>query len=688
MNKSGVGGHQPPSRTTRWLGASLHAIIIGIDNYPKLISLAGSIADAQQMEMFLVSDLKVPKDHIISLYDRYASRKAIMNAFMMLQKDPRIHEGDPILIFFAGHGGLAEAEPKWRQKYGSSKIQVIFPYDYGLPVSNSNSSVDCIPDVTIAELLNQLAAAKGNNITVIFDSCHSASGTRDDLERPGLKARSADVLFPIPDDIDDDILAHSSLSTKIGRSSELLLYSDQASHIHIAACGSNQKAWEDEGRGYFTAVLLDTLRKSRVDNITYENLLKALPLISSQSPHCYGRNKSRILFDSRLDVQTRVFIPVVCDLEDDSWILQLQAGDESGVTENSVWDIHETATEDSVPRARVVADFPDIGTTLLSLGNRQDEMWLDKLARGAPRHTKIRVYARHLHAGQDTVLRVWCPVQSLRDLLRPHNAASNAIKGTIHEVGYVMEQDRNRADLELDFYSRAAKPEVVFRLRNPIAETYGISELKYRKPASREEIETVLFAAAKWRWHLERTNRYPQNRSPQIDPMTMMRIATRVRGKREYLDKPVTMPAQRGMIEFVARGNDLYGVELISRSKLPLYIRMFYFDATDFSIGDMFGQTVANGAEDATIPVGGKIVIGDGRDGGSPLKFGVSPESRAELGYLKVFWSTIPLEVSDMAQKSAFKMRPGSIGRAVGRAEVQPTHDWGTMCLALVMKAA
>ncbi|QRW26009.1 ICE-like protease (caspase) p20 domain protein [Rhizoctonia solani] len=120
--------------------------------------------DAQQMEMFLVSDLKVPKDHIISLYDRYASRKAIMNAFMMLQKDPRIHEGDPILIFFAGHGGLAEAEPKWRQKYGSSKIQVIFPYDYGLPVSNSNSSVDCIPDVTIAELLNQLAAAKGNNI--------------------------------------------------------------------------------------------------------------------------------------------------------------------------------------------------------------------------------------------------------------------------------------------------------------------------------------------------------------------------------------------------------------------------------------------------------------------------------------------------------------------------------------------
>ncbi|CAE6402029.1 unnamed protein product [Rhizoctonia solani] len=681
---------------TRWSGARLHALVIGIDNYPKLPSLSGSIADAGQMERFLISDLKVPKENIITLYDRYAFRQAIINSFRMMQADPRIRQGDPILIFFAGHGGLTDAQPVWKRKHGSSKIQVIFPYDYYLPIGNSNDYVNCIPDITIAELLNQLAAAKGNNITVIFDSCHSASGTRDELEQPGLRARSADVQFPIPHDIDDDILAHSSLGTKLGRSSELLLYSDQSSHIHISACGSNQKAWEDNGKGQFTAILLDTLRKSRVDNITYENLLKSLPALSSQSPHCYGQNKNRILFDSHLDIHTRVFIPVVCDIEGGSWTLLLQAGEESGVTEHSVWDLHETTTEDSRPCAKVIAGFPEIGTTSLGPKSKQDAMWLDQLARGVPRHAEIRMYARHLRAGQGTALKVWCPFQSLQDLLRPRTTAPNAIEDTTHEVGYVMQRDRNNADLELDVYPRispgdrlTSKSEVLFRLRNPIAEGYGVSELRYRKPAVREEIETVLFAAAKWKWHLERTNWYPQNKLPQIESMTMMKVATRIGGKREYLEKPIAIrEAPRGLVEFVAKSSDLYGIELISRSKLPLYIRIFYFDATDFSIGDVFGQTVANGSEDATILEGGRIVIGDGRDGGSPLKFSVSPKNRLELGYLKAFWCTSPLELSDLAQKSAFEMRPGSMGRAVSQVRLEPVHDWGTMCLTLVMKAA
>jgi hypothetical protein len=154
--------------STRWSGARLHALIIGIDNYPKLPSLAGSIADARKIEAFLISDLMVPKQQIVTLYDRYASRQAVINAFMMLQTDPRIHKGDPILIFFSGHGGLIDARPLWKEKYGSSKIQVIFPYDYYLPIDNSHTYVNCIPDITIAELLNQLAAVKGNNIVSIM----------------------------------------------------------------------------------------------------------------------------------------------------------------------------------------------------------------------------------------------------------------------------------------------------------------------------------------------------------------------------------------------------------------------------------------------------------------------------------------------------------------------------------------
>ncbi|CAE6493588.1 unnamed protein product [Rhizoctonia solani] len=643
------------------------------------------------MVAFLTSDLKVPKHHIVELYNQSASRKAIIDAFITLQNNIDIHKDDPILIFFAGHGGLINAPPEWVQKHGTSKIQVIFPYDYGFPIANTGDVVNCIPDTTISRLLNQLAEAKGNNITVVSDSCHSASGTRDDLARPGLKARSAEPKFAMPYNIDQDILTHPSLGSKIGRGTELLLRSDQASHIHIAACGSAEKAWEDDGKGWFTTALLDTLRQSRVDNITYENLIKALPTLPSQSPHCYGQNKSRVLFNSRPDLQTKVFIPVACVFNAGHYELFLQAGDESGVTENSLWELHESATEDSPPRARAIAGLPDVLTTELAL-DKQYYSWLYQRANETPESTKTWMYARHLHAGHGTELNVWCSSLDLQSLLT--SPAPNAIDDPAHEFGYVLHKEQNQADIELWAHSSvshgarpAANLRVVFRLRDPVAEEYDIAELNLTKPAIREEIETVLFAAARWKWHLQRTNLYPIHRSPQIETMRMVKVATKTRTGRDYLITPVVVAERsKGLVELVAEANALYGVELASRANSPLYIKMFYFDATDFSVGDMFGHSVAKGSEDATIPPGGKIMIGDGQDGGSPLRFTLSPGNKVELGYLKVFWCTSPLELSDLAQKSAFGMRPGTRQRAVGRT-VSKKPDWGTACLTLVLKA-
>jgi hypothetical protein len=48
------------------------------------------------------------------------------------------------------------------EKHGATDVQVIFPFDYGVEVAGS--TVNCIPDKTIAALLNELAATKGDNI--------------------------------------------------------------------------------------------------------------------------------------------------------------------------------------------------------------------------------------------------------------------------------------------------------------------------------------------------------------------------------------------------------------------------------------------------------------------------------------------------------------------------------------------
>jgi hypothetical protein len=149
------------------LGTRLYAIIIGINDYPKLNPLRGAVADADDMALFLTSDLGVPSDHIVNLRNDAASRKEIIRAFRALQKDPRIKQGDPILIFYAGHGGLDYASEGWKAMHGTNEVQVIFPFDYGVEVPGSSGPVNCIPDKTIAALLNELAAAKGNNIVSI-----------------------------------------------------------------------------------------------------------------------------------------------------------------------------------------------------------------------------------------------------------------------------------------------------------------------------------------------------------------------------------------------------------------------------------------------------------------------------------------------------------------------------------------
>lgn len=142
----------------------LYALIIGINDYPVLKPLRGAVADADQMSSFLNSDLKVPLDHIINLRNHAASREAILRTFRRLQADPRIKKGDPVVIYFAGHGGSTNAPEGWRTLFGVSEIQVIFPCNYGVQVPGSAGPVNCITDQEIAKLLNDLAAAKGDNI--------------------------------------------------------------------------------------------------------------------------------------------------------------------------------------------------------------------------------------------------------------------------------------------------------------------------------------------------------------------------------------------------------------------------------------------------------------------------------------------------------------------------------------------
>lgn len=124
---------------------------------------------------FLQDSFRVPSENISCILDDAATRRSIIDHFVQLQLDSRINFGDPILIYYAGHGGEAKPPPKWPQ----SMIQTIIPHDFGTVVDGR--TVPSIPDRTIGTLLEHLAESKGNNIVRLavcpepFTSIHLCS---------------------------------------------------------------------------------------------------------------------------------------------------------------------------------------------------------------------------------------------------------------------------------------------------------------------------------------------------------------------------------------------------------------------------------------------------------------------------------------------------------------------------------
>lgn len=101
-----------------------------------------------------------------------------------------------------------------------------------------------------------------------------------DDEGNGRQARRADVDTHIPVDIDANILSTEHLhSNKLDLSGcpEALLCTNHSSHIHLAASKRDYKAWEEQGRGVFTAALLKGIRVNGADKVTYQSLMTSLP---------------------------------------------------------------------------------------------------------------------------------------------------------------------------------------------------------------------------------------------------------------------------------------------------------------------------------------------------------------------------------------------------------------------------
>jgi len=147
----------------------LFALIIGINVYKiKHKALLGAVPDGKAFETYLMKRLRVPKDHIITLFNDEATRTEIIKGFRKLRDNPKIKEGDPIFIFFAGHGSQKSVPPGWGLGSPNVPMEVILPYDCGAVNKENPKGVEPIPDHTIGILIDEIAAKKGTNIVSTF----------------------------------------------------------------------------------------------------------------------------------------------------------------------------------------------------------------------------------------------------------------------------------------------------------------------------------------------------------------------------------------------------------------------------------------------------------------------------------------------------------------------------------------
>ena len=139
-----------------------YALIIGISEYasPSVNNLKSAVRDALSVKQYLEEDLGVPKSHIRLLFNAEATRAGIIQEFKNLVADRRIHRGDPILIFYAGHGGEVGAPKGWEA--GNAKIQMLIPHDFRTTVGGRE--IYGIPDRTIGTLLSRIAEKWDDNI--------------------------------------------------------------------------------------------------------------------------------------------------------------------------------------------------------------------------------------------------------------------------------------------------------------------------------------------------------------------------------------------------------------------------------------------------------------------------------------------------------------------------------------------
>jgi hypothetical protein len=710
--------------------SSLYAIVIGISQYDNpAYNLQFAKADALSFYNFLTSHnddergLGVPGKNIRTLYDRQATYKNIINTIEEhFICNTSIRHGDPMLFYYSGHGAryMIENRDEWPTDDGF--FEAIAPADR--KDSDQEEQGD-IPDATLRGLFKQVIEAKGNNLTLIIDCCHSGSIHRglddgadeEDGKDDGLGSivRSRNV-EPLRSSVVRKKMEREAVAWYKRPSSGERSLNDQGrgwAPIVLAACRQDQKSWEAKRLqgGLFTRCLMDALASLDLARLTYETLIGHMN--SSCNRHLSEINTWIAKRNAELDVKNAEIRAENAQLGREGKPKRVKR--KTPFIEQTFqlegWHKNKRVLDGkalgvSIRRVRVKPNITSNEWTLLMgaihgvvVGtefNITDSEFFNGQKLGVARATAVYdVWSVvDLHFQPDHSTRLWAEVafwaneaRPVRISLQETQDTNNALQAElVHALTQPRETSDNNYDLDVclahsspsdcSVIAEVKQDRIILKQVDAFSRKAGAESIFEWEVKPGHSLWEMLRAVSRFNFFLAH------------EP-----AAASDKELRNFIDVKVLLlsPDEERVVESLPTQDDhtqitddpdaRYAISIDNRSDKDLWPTVFYFDTSDYSIA-----TIYTPPEFGMSPLQAKskLVLGFGGAGVDPFSFSIPNEERErDVGFLKIYLSGRYTNLTMIEQQTGFNHVENS-DETKARGWSDPTqHSWDTKTVIL-----
>jgi hypothetical protein len=160
---------------------NIWAVVVGINDYPRLPKLKYAVNDAEAFYRLLVEENRVPPENVTLLTNEKASLVNLRSTLGTRIKNAA-RENDMVIIFFAGHGATERdaASPD-----GDGLEKYLLPFD----TDPADLYTTAMPMVEVGRILNRI---RSDRLVFIADACYSGGSGGRTISVTGIRANIAD----------------------------------------------------------------------------------------------------------------------------------------------------------------------------------------------------------------------------------------------------------------------------------------------------------------------------------------------------------------------------------------------------------------------------------------------------------------------------------------------------------------